>query len=421
MYLKNSPFLLFFYFFMQLPFKSNAQVNADNFYALAREKKLIADSLWKQQKYATAKLHLKAVFNAYQQMTMPDQEYRSGTYSFCCYDLACAYALTGKKDSALYYLEKSVNAGYHDYYNTKRDRDLAALHNEPGYQALLDKLRLRGDYNYILKQYPDYRTDENTPETIPAFTYQDAASPELVQFRRKYNLDAIAGNEGEVSQIIRLMQWVHDTLYYVGNAPHIKNMNGELILEACIKEGQKANCGTMAILLKDIYLAMGWPARMVMCMPKPQVFDESHVITMVYSSKLQKWLWMDPTFETYMTDEKGGLLGIGEVRERMIHDRPLKVAGNLNVNQHPYKGGEAAYINYMNKNIFRLMTPVESRYGYEGQNKWTLVELIPDGYLPGNEKMPSDKTLEGNKIISQRGDVDYLIRNPEKFWTVPVI
>lgn len=59
----------------------------------------------------------------------------------------------------------------------------------------------------------------------------------------------------------------------------------------------------MAQMLNECYLAMGFKSRFITCMPKVMIND-CHVINAVYSNTLNKWLWMDPTFNAYVTDEK---------------------------------------------------------------------------------------------------------------------
>lgn len=59
----------------------------------------------------------------------------------------------------------------------------------------------------------------------------------------------------------------------------------------------------MAQMLNECYLAMGFKSRFITCMPKVMIND-CHVINAVYSNTLDKWLWMDPTFNAYVTDEK---------------------------------------------------------------------------------------------------------------------
>ena len=39
-------------------------------------------------------------------------------------------------------------------------------------------------------------------------------------------------------------------------------------------------------------------------MPRKMVND-CHVINVVYSATLDKWVWVDPTFDAYVVDENG--------------------------------------------------------------------------------------------------------------------
>lgn len=57
------------------------------------------------------------------------------------YNLACAYALAGKKNEALEALEASVSAGFDDYRHIERDPDLDSLRKEPAYQRLIEKMK----------------------------------------------------------------------------------------------------------------------------------------------------------------------------------------------------------------------------------------------------------------------------------------
>jgi tetratricopeptide (TPR) repeat protein len=49
------------------------------------------------------------------------------------YDLACAYALQGKKTEALVELRKGIDLGFRDYSHLSTDPDLESLRGDPGY------------------------------------------------------------------------------------------------------------------------------------------------------------------------------------------------------------------------------------------------------------------------------------------------
>jgi tetratricopeptide (TPR) repeat protein len=53
------------------------------------------------------------------------------------YNMACACALLGKKESAISFLERAVEAGFVDFTHIRRDRDLDSLRHEERYRLLL--------------------------------------------------------------------------------------------------------------------------------------------------------------------------------------------------------------------------------------------------------------------------------------------
>ena len=71
------------------------------------------------------------------------------------------------------------------------------------------------------------------------------------------------------------------------------------------------------MVLNEMYLAMGFKSRYVTCMPSDPNDNDCHVINIVYSETLNKWLWVDPSFGIYVTDENNNMLGIAETRERL--------------------------------------------------------------------------------------------------------
>ncbi|MDP6958937.1 MAG: hypothetical protein QF645_09010, partial [Planctomycetota bacterium] len=53
------------------------------------------------------------------------------------YNVACGYALSGKKAHALDWLEMSVKGGYDDFEHMRADSDLDSLRKEKRYNKLL--------------------------------------------------------------------------------------------------------------------------------------------------------------------------------------------------------------------------------------------------------------------------------------------
>lgn len=52
------------------------------------------------------------------------------------YNLACSFALVGKKDEAFQALERSIQLGYNDFEHLKKDSDLKSLRTDERFQIL---------------------------------------------------------------------------------------------------------------------------------------------------------------------------------------------------------------------------------------------------------------------------------------------
>lgn len=55
------------------------------------------------------------------------------------YNLACSYALLGRKDEALATLKRALELGYSDREHLCNDTDLQSLHDDPRYLALIEQ------------------------------------------------------------------------------------------------------------------------------------------------------------------------------------------------------------------------------------------------------------------------------------------
>jgi len=270
----------------------------------------------------------------------------------------------------------------------------------------LEILRKAESYNYSDSRF------------IPKFTYQSQDNPKLVKTRKDLKLDSIAGNGTELSQIFNLMHWVHNLIKHDGSSKNPTLKNAVDLISICKAENRGVNCRMLATILNECYLSMGIKSRYITCMPRETEFDDCHVINMVYSKDLNKWIWIDPTFDAYVMDDKGNLLGIQEVRERLIKGLPLVLNVDANWNRTTLQTKEHYLEYYMAKNLYRLQTPLVSEYNTETWEKGkevTYVELLPlDGIeqTPQKKEKTNDKT--GTKFIYY-----YKTNNPEIFWAKP--
>ncbi|MGB5846877.1 MAG: transglutaminase domain-containing protein [Ignavibacteriaceae bacterium] len=390
--MKKSVYLQFIFFF-SLTIIAQQKINLDEEFSIAEKERT---SYWKQDLFEKAIESMKRVYNVYSAADSVEKKKNSGRFEELNYNIARAYSLLNQPDSAEAYLQKYYNLAYTtystyyrdiNYYHLNRDTDLDNIRSNKNFQDLLVRFKEVG-WEKILKEYKTYKA---IGSKLTPFIYVNEDWEYLPQLKEKYKLDSIAGPGDDVSKIIKLMKWVHITIRHNGNSGEPVDRHADALIELSQKEKSGLNCWMLSTVLNEIYLAMGFKSRIVSCYPKgdPSITHEWHVIVEVFSTSLNKWLWMDPSFETYIKDDKGNLLGIVEVRERLINGLSVFAAPEINWNGRPYEGGSDRYLyDYMIKNLFRISIPLYSIPAYEMSPRKIriYVELLPEGYNPRNVK-----------------------------------
>ena len=268
-----------------------------------------------------------------------------------------------------------------------------------------------------LKNASKYNLTEK--REIPKFTYQSADNPNLVALRKEFKLDSIVGQGNEVSKILNLLHWIHNLVPHDGNHANPAVMNAINMIAVCKKENRGLNCRGLATVLNECYLSMGIKSRFVTCLPKDSlgIDNDCHVINMVYSKDLKKWLWIDPTFDAYVMNEKGELLSIEEVRERIINNKPLIINPDANWNHKASVEKEYYLHSYMAKNLYKLQCNLNSEYDAEtrGLGKTeTNIALLPLEYF---KQSPTKSEQEDKK--NKTNFINYKTNNPKVFWAIP--
>lgn len=263
----------------------------------------------------------------------------------------------------------------------------------------------------LLKEYAVYNSS-NTKNV--EFTYSTPNNKNLIELRKQYNLESVAGNGSEISKIINLLHWANKIVRHNGSTgsanPNPKNALN--IIETCQKENKGVNCRMMATLLNEAYLSMGFKSRHITCLPYDKADNDCHVINIVYSDSLKKWLYVDPTFAAYFFDADSNFLSIEEVRKKIIKGEKLLLPNDINWNGQPKE--KIVYLAYMAKNLFRFSSPIRSEFGYEskkGDRAW--VNLNPVGY---------DDSLSGTVDTYNKQDITnttYHTNDDAYFWIKP--
>ena len=308
------------------------------------------------------------------------------------YDQACCYALLGQKtkvrtyrQQALAALEQSVLLGYKDYNNMVNDNDLQSLRKDKKYQALLAQVNDRQPLSVLKKSAPYAKARQDI-----LFRYQPKESKNLRMVRDYFKLDSVAGQGDELSKIINLLHFAHDNIRHDGGNQAFAELDAIDLYNYYKTTGKGVNCRQLAISLCEMYLSMGIPARYVTCMPADSLDYECHVINTVWSEQLQKWLYIDPTMDAWVTDENGTMLSIAEVRERLINNQPLVLCETANWNHESRQTKEYYLETYMAKNLYYFVCKKLNRFNpesiYRNNDPAGDVRLIPVGFVNNNWK-----------------------------------
>jgi|ERR1035437_2785485 hypothetical protein len=249
----------------------------------------------------------------------------------------------------------------------------------------------------ILKKGGKYNFSDN--RAVLKFTYDSAQNPELLKIREKYKLDSIAGSGDELSKILNLLHWVHNSFVFNGNKELPPYVGVFDLMTKCYNGINTMYCAAFAWVLNDCYSAMGLKSRQVVCLPKDSTDFDCHSINTVYSKTLGKWLWIDPTNNAYVMNEKGELLSIAEVRERLINNKPLILNPDANTNRIYSVIKENYLFDYMAKNLYAFQCYVDGG----GESKSNLLLPIEyRGIIP--------RTKSSNPKCTN---------NPDIFWANP--
>lgn len=318
------------------------------------------------------------------------------------YNLACILAKQDKKKEAAANLVKVLDSGLTiSYKQIVNDADLKGILDEEILQPSLARLKAETDYLRILQEAPEYTPAQPSAPDL-GITYAPADDPDLRRVREYFHLDSVAVAGDEIATIKRLLTYIHDKIRHDGqNENPAGNAHAIAYAEACKDGSRGLNCRGLATVLNECYLSVGIPSRVITCLPKTYIND-CHVINAVYSSSLGKWLWIDPTNNAWVTDDRGNMLSVREVRERLRKGQPVHVNEQANWNNEDSVSTEDYLYDYMAKNLYYI--ECWSRYGFntesDREHPLSYITLAPTG-TPGSEPDPKNTTINDDRLFWQ--------------------
>ncbi|MBN1996808.1 hypothetical protein JW935_04590 [candidate division KSB1 bacterium] len=235
-----------------------------------------------------------------------------------------------------------------------------------------------------IQEYPDFA--DNDLSKIPIDWQYSINSSELNGFIERNQLKKIADAGSDIDKFLNLMDWVHAKTESKGELGNPDTLNAPAILRYVERNNCAVNCWMKSIVLNEILLSFGYYSRRISFMPA--VFDgDSHSIVTVFCPPLEKWICLDPTFNTYFYDESGEMMSYCEIRNAYKSGKTpsfrsirLNPGGALKLAGKSFDRYDQWYMVYMAKNCFRASCPLTSAYGYENSASPVKAYLLPKGY-----------------------------------------
>ena len=294
---------------------------------------------------------------------------------------------------------------------------VTAVYVIPIARSRSQNVALGREWNDLLRKHPTFSGAQSSGRADVAFTYAGPTDEDLSRLRELYNLEAIAGQGSETERLINLMTWVYRLTGHA-NEPEIpKELNAFNLIRLAQIEHMQINCYMKTVILNEVYLAMGWQSRQTHLLPHSHEEAESHFVTSVFAPTLGKWIAMDPDFGAYLTDEDGDILGVSEIRARLVAGQPLRAVdvdagggfSNAWGSARNFIAG-ADYTWFLTDFVFKIRCPQRSLFNQAAEPDRVYYELIPDGYR---------EDLLGERKVTDTGKIIVYTNDEELFWAKP--
>jgi hypothetical protein len=378
-------------------------VRDDEFYELTEQTKSNIGKELKKRNYDQTQGLIENWLSSYKQLSSDKREEYRHIEKNMYFLSACVLAEDGETARAISALNEAIVKGYRGYDQIMGDKHLKRLHGIREFKILTDKLHKDTDYLSILRSTAGYKESERY-----AIRFEYRTDTNLDLLRNRYALEEIAGNGDEQSRMINVMNWVHNRIAHNGARPIPHDRNALSLLEDSVKE---LDCRGLATILNEAYLALGYSSRITLCLPKDISDGETHAVVSVYSNQYNRWVMMDPTSSAYVTDSSNELLGIREIREKMVAGEKLMLNPDANWNGKVPRTTEEYLYEYMAKNLYWFESPRVSTFGsetFKSGKDVDYIRLYPSGF----------KDEEEREFAYQFGNV-IITSSAEDFWQAP--
>lgn len=244
------------------------------------------------------------------------------------------------------------------------------------------------NYKYFIKMFSEYCVD-NTMKYDPFVYYNASNDRGLSELYCKYNLKSYIGKQTFKTAIF-FMTWVCNRLYYKEFGEYSGRQNAIEILNFCKNNKVTVNCLCHATVLSEILLALNYKVKKIYALPFDLLPNENHVVLDVFMKDLNKWVMLDPSICSYLTDCDDRPLSIREIRENLVYENKMFIKNENRMYDYFHSKNEIivntnvenCYMAYLYKDFFRFIV---NRFQHSDSIETNDdLMLLPVNYLNSN-------------------------------------
>lgn len=201
------------------------------------------------------------------------------------------------------------------------------------------------------------------------------------KLEEKYELSKIAGNNSTMNMAINLLDWLSNNVYHDGSSNVQVEHNALALLEYSFGKGKDfgINCCNLSITLAECCLALGLKARAIYIMPLSPYDGDNHVVCEVWISELNKWVMLDPTYNSYVMDINGSILNTYELRTVLANREEVVFSEKFNYNGN-YAQDKDEIIAYYAKDLFYFFCMEIHTFNSDVLDSNRQLFFVPIGY-----------------------------------------
>ncbi len=241
------------------------------------------------------------------------------------------------------------------------------------------------NFEYFIKMFSEYRADDDVNRE-PFVYYNAENDPGLSELYSRYNLKSYT-NKQTFKTALFFMTWVCNRLYFKELAEYDGRQNATEILNFCKKNKVTVNCLCHATVLSEFLLALNYKVKKIFALPFDLLPNENHVILDVFMPDLNKWVMLDPSVCSYLTDCNNTPLSVREIRENLVCENKMYIKSENEIYNYFHSQNEAlidtdvenCYMAYLYKDFFRF---IADRFQHSDSiDTSDVLMLLPVSYL----------------------------------------